>query len=314
MPGPIKWKSKLILAKAGSGTYGADSGPAAANAILAVDVSLQPMEGEDVSRNLEQQFLGAQETIPTGIRAVLTFSVEMVGSGTVGTPPAWGPLLRACAAAQVVTANTSVDYTPVTEGHEWVDLHFYIGPSRHILLGARGNAVLTTNAQGIPVIRYTLTGLFVMPADQARPAGVSYASFQGPQVATKANTPVFTIGGANFVMRNFELNLGNQVEPRLLVGFEGIIIVDKAETLTATVEAVPYAEYNPFAIALARTKQAIVLQHGTAAGKRVTITAGQAQQQRPGGLANEQNVVEWPLSFVPLPTDAGNDQWKISLT
>ncbi|MEE8612277.1 MAG: hypothetical protein V3V60_15975 [Sphingomonas aquatilis] len=309
---PIRWKSKITLVKPET-AYGEDAAPTGAlNAVLLTDVQFQPMEGEDVSRNLEQPWMGAQETLPAGLRAVLTGTFELVGSGTAGTAPAWGPMLRACGVAQVLTANTSVEYTPVSDGHESVSIHFYIGPSRHILLGARGTGVITVNAQGIPVCRVTLTGLWTQPADNARP-NVDLSSFQKPQVASKANTPLFTIGGAGFVMRNFELNLGCDVQPRMLVGAERIVIVDRAETLTTTVEAVPYATYNPFVIARDGTRQAIVLQHGTIVGRKVEVSAGACTQRRPGGIENAQGAVEWGLAFDPLPT-TGNDQWKIKLT
>lgn len=309
----INFKSKIILAKT-EATYGTDPAPTGLlNAMLMTDVQLQPMEGEEVSRNLEQAFLGAQEEVPTGIRVVLTGSVELVGSGTAGVAPAWSPLLRACAVAEVVTANVSVDYAPVSEGHESVALHFQIGPSRHVILGARGTAVISLGAQGIPTARFTLTGLFTLPADAARPP-VDLTKFQVPQVATKANTPGLTIGGAPFILRSFTLDLANDVQPRLLVGYEGIQIVDRNELLSATIEAVPYATYNPFQVALASTRQAVVLQHGTVAGRRVKVEAAQATQRRPAGLEQNQNVVEWPLTFRPLPTSAGNNQWKITLT
>jgi hypothetical protein len=310
---PISWKSKIILVKPEGANYGADALPTGAlNAMLLTDVQLVPMEGEDVSRNIELPYMGAQETFVTAVRATLTGSFELVGSGTVGTAPAWGPMLRACAAAQIVTAATSVEYVPISDGHESVSAHFWIGPSRHVLLGAKGTAVITVNANGIPVCRVTLTGLFVLPADQARPV-VDLSLFQMPQVATKANTPGLTIGALPFVMRSFELNLGNDVQARMLVGAERIVIVDRSETLRTTVEAVPYAVYNPFQRALLNTRQAITLDHGTFAGRKVQVAVGQAVQQRPAGLENNQNVVEWSLGFVPLPA-TGNDQWKITLT
>lgn len=311
---PIKWKSKIILVKP-EAQYATDPAPTAAlNAMLLTDVQIQPMEGEDVSRNLERPYLGAQEELVTALRVVLTGSFELVGSGTPGVPPAWGPMLRACGVAEVITAGTSVEYTPVTDGHESVVAHLQIGPWRHILLGGRGTATFTLNAQGIPVARVTMTGLFVLPADQARPTDINLSAFQAPDIVTKANTPTFTIGAQPFVMRSFELNLACDVQPRMLVGFEGVIIVDRNETLTATVEGVPYATYNPFQVARDRTKAAVVIEHGKVAGRKVKIAVGQAQQRRPSGIENNQNIAEWALAFVPLPTDAGNDQWKITLT
>jgi hypothetical protein len=313
MAEPIAWKSKIVLVKTEGATYGVDPTPTGAlDAMLLTDVQLQPMEGEEVSRNLELPYMGGQETIVTAVRAILTGSFELVGSGTPGTPPPWAAMLRACGVAQIVTADTSVEYAPVSEGHESVGIYFWIGPSRHILLGAKGTAVLTVNANGIPVCRATLTGLFVLPADQSRPT-VDLTKFQIPQVATKGNTPGLTIGGLPFVMRSFELNLGCDVQARMLVGVERIVIVDRNETLRTTVEAVPYAVYNPFQRALLNTRTPVILDHGTVAGKKVKVATGQAVQQRPGGLENNQNVVEWSLGFLPLP-DAGNDQWKITLT
>lgn len=315
MPDPIKWKSKIVLVKAETPTYGVDSTPTgAANAVLLTDVELQPMEGEDVSRNLELPYLGSQEEIPTALRSTLTGSFELVGSGTAGTAPIWSPLIRAMGVAEVLTANTKVEYSPVSDGHESFTIYFWIGPTRHVFVGSRGTGTMTMTAQGIPVIRGTWTGLFSVPADTARPGAVDLSAAQAPQVASMANTPVFTIGAQPFVLRSFEFNLGNDVQPRLLVGAERIVIVDKAETMTATVEALPLATYNPFSVSTTATRKAIVLQHGTVAGGRVRIEAGQAQQKRLTGYSNAQNVLEWPLGFTPLPTSAGNDQWKITLT
>lgn len=309
---PIKWKSKIILAKP-EVTYGADSAPTgAANAILMTDVQLRPMEGQDISRNLEQAFLGAQEQIPAGLYAVLEGSVELVGSGTAGTAPAWGPLLRACAAAEVLTAGVSVEYSPVTDDHESASIHFWIGPTRHVLAGTRGTANITLNAQGIPVARFTLTGRFAVPSDVARPTP-DLTAFQVPQVATSANTPTFTLGAQAMVLSQFGLNLGNDVQQRLLIGREEILIVDRSESISARVEALPLATYNPFALAQARTRQAMQLVHGTAAGKIVTIDAPTCTIGRMTGYEQSQMIAEWPLRLTPLPT-AGDDQWTITLT
>jgi hypothetical protein len=100
---PIKWKSKILLAEI-EVTYGTDPAPTGAdNGILATNVVLQPMEGQDISRELELPWLAAQATIPAGLNMRMTFRVELVPSGTAGTAPKWGPLLRACAVAQTIS-------------------------------------------------------------------------------------------------------------------------------------------------------------------------------------------------------------------
>lgn len=310
MAEPIKWKSKITLVKP-EATYGVDpTATGAANAMLLTDVQISPMEGEDVSRNLDLPYLCAQDSFPTALRVVLTGSFELVGSGTLGTPPAWGPLMRACAAAEVIQPNTAVVYSPISDAHESVYISFWIGPTLHAIKGARGTGVITLNAQGIPVVRVTLTGLFIRPVDAARP-NVDLSAWQEPQVASMANTPSFTIDSIPFVLRSYELNLGNDVQPRMLVGVERVIVVDRAESLSATVEAVPMAVYNPYQRAEERTRMPVELNHGKTDGKRVRVSALQAIQRRPSGIEQNQNIAEWPLSFTPLPTGAGNDQWLI---
>lgn len=305
------WRSKTILAKTET-TYGTDSVPTgAANAMLVSDVTYAPMEGEDVSRNLERTFFGAQPSVPVGLRCVLSFSVEAVGSGTAGTVPAWSTLMRACGAAQVITAATRVEYTPVTDNPESATLYFDVDGTRHVMLGARGTWVYRLNAQGIPVFAFTFTGLFALPSEQAKPVPV-YTGFLAPQVATTANTPVFTVGGTTLKLRTFELSLGNVVTPRLLIGGQSILITDRNETMTAQVEAEALSVYNPFQQAQNAATVALALEHGTVAGRRVKLAIPAAQQQRLTGYENQDGILEWPLSFSPQPV-VGNDQWKITL-
>lgn len=312
MAEPIKWDSKIILLKPET-IPGTDAAPTGAtNAMLMKEVEFRPMEGQDVSRNLEKPWQGADETFPTGLYASLTGTIEAVGSGTAGTAPAWSPALRMCGVAETVTAGSKVEYTPVTDGQESASIHFWIGPTRHILLFAKATAVGTFTAQGIPGIRFTFTGLFVTPADQARPAPVLTA-FQVPQVATNANSPGFKIGAQAFVCREFSFDLGCTVEPRLAMGRESVLITGKKESISAQVEALPLATFNPFALAINRTRSTIEFTHGTVAGKIFKFEAPVATMDRLTGYANQQNVTEWPLKLTPLPV-AGNDQWKITLT
>lgn len=311
---PLNWKSKVLLAKIES-TYGTDAAPTgAANAILAIDIRLSPMEGQDVSRNLELPNLGAQGTIPVDLHAKLAFKVELTGSGTAGTPPAYGPLLRGCALAQVVQTGVSVIYNPVSAGHEALTLYLWIGSTQYRLKGARGTCVLRVAASGIPYLEFEFTGLFVQPAEaaQASPSLTSQIA-RRPQVGTTANTPTFSFDEIPLVMRSFALNFGNAVETRFLIGSESVLITDRAETIETTVEAVPLTVLNPFALAATQEAAELRLVHGTGAGNIATLVAPAAQMQRLTALENQQNIKEWPLRMVPLPV-TGNDQWTLAFT
>ena len=284
---PIKWKSKVILAKIES-AYGVDPTPTgAANAMLMTGVELSPMEGEDVSRDLEFPYLAAQGMIPVGLRVRLRGKVELAPSGAAGTAPAWGPLLRACGVAETIVTDTSVTYEPITDSMESVAIHFWIGGTQHKMLGVRGDATLRFTAQGLPYIEFDLTGLYTEPAE-ATPATPTLTGFQTPLVVTDTNTPTFTVddggGAVSLVMREFQMALGNQVEPRLLVRSESIIIPDRAEAVTVHVEAVPVSTFNPYALASAQTPVEVVLVHGTDAGAVATLDLPHRPGQAPDRL------------------------------
>lgn len=308
---PLSWRNKILLAKIES-TYGTDAVPTgAANAILATNVQLTPMEGSDVSRELDLPNFGAQPTVPAELHARLQFEVELAPSGAAGTAPAWGPLLRACACAETIDAGVSVTYNPVTSGHESVTIHLYIDSTLYTLVGARGTATFGYTAQAIPRITFDFMGLYVQPAEGSRPTP-TLTGFQKPQIVTDTFTGM-TLDSGNFVMRSASLNLGNAVEGRYLVGGEGIIITDRSEVFETTVEAVALTSFDPFQLALDQTDVEVELTHGTGAGRISTLTLPTAQMQRPQGLSNAQNVKEWPLRLVPQAA-GGDDQWTLVLT
>lgn len=312
MTTPIRWKSKVILFKP-EVTYGTDPTPTgAANAVLMTNVTLSPMEGDDVSRDLELPYLAAQGKIPVGLRVVLKGNVELQGSGTAGTAPAWGPLLRACGCAETIVADTSVTYNPITDSQESGTLWFWVGQTKHIVKGVRGTVVMAFTAQGIPYLQFTLTGLYADPAEVS-PASPTLTAFQKPTVVTKANTPTFTVNAVALVMRSFNLDLANTITPRLLVGDESIIITDRAEAVSARVQAVPLTTLNPFTLAKNETSVEVELVHGTVAGKIVTLDIPTAEIARMGDYQNQDGILEWDLPITPLPS-SGNDQWSLALT
>ena len=309
---PQYWNKKVLLAKI-EATYGTDPVPTGgANAILATDIKLSPMEGQDLSRMLDTAWLGAQRTIPADLYQKISFKVELAPAGALGVAPAWGPLLRACAVAQTISALVSVTFNPVSAAHESVAIYLHNDGSRFRMLGARGNARFTVGPQGIPYIDFEFMGLWEA-ASAVADATPTLTGFLAPVIASKTNTPVFTVGGQALVMRQFMMDLGNEVERRFLINSESVIIVDKAETVETTVEAIALGTWNPFALAAAQTTVAIALQHGTTAGNRATLNVPTAQVMRTPNLENNQKITEWPLRLTPIPT-AGNDQWTLVLT
>ena len=164
---PILWESKVILAKIET-IYGTDPVPTGpANAILATQVKFTPMAGQDVSRDLEQPYFGADPMIPTDLHAILEFDVEMQAASAAGTEPAWSPLVRMCGVARVINAGVSVVYNPITNSPDAGALWINIGGTQYKLPGARGNVSFEFNASGIPYLKFRFMGLFTPPADGA---------------------------------------------------------------------------------------------------------------------------------------------------
>ncbi len=312
MANPIFFRKKVLLAKI-EGAYGTDPTlTGAANGILAQNVSIKPMEGQDVPRNLIQDYLSGQATIPTGLFVVIEFDTEYAGSGVVGTPPAWGIFLRAAGCAEVIAAGTSVTYTPVSETMESLYLKFWLDTTLHAIKGARIDATPGINAQGIPSIHWAVTGLFVDPADAVR-ATPTLTSFVKPLIADNTNTPAFTVNGVSLVMRSFSFKFGNKIEPRFLIGRENVLITDRAESIDVVCEATPLGTFNPYTLAKAQTRVPVTIVHGNVAGNIITLSAPASQVKRPTGYQNNQGIAEWPLGLMPLPTN-GNDQFSMVLT
>lgn len=102
---PLLQRKRIILAKIET-TYGTDSVPTgAANAILVRNLNVTPQDADFTDRDLVRPYLGRSEQLPAAIRASLDFEVEMAGSGTAGTVPGYGALLRACAFSENILAT-----------------------------------------------------------------------------------------------------------------------------------------------------------------------------------------------------------------
>ncbi|WP_444462214.1 phage tail tube protein [Rhodobacter capsulatus] len=310
----INWKSKVLLFKIET-AYGTDPTPTGAlNAILATQIRLSPMEGQDKSRELELPYHGAQPTIPTELHMKLAFRVEAKGSGTKGTAPSFGPLLRACGMAETIVATTSVTYNPISSGHEAGTFYLWIGGTLYKMMGSRGTATLHVDKQDIPYIEFEFTGLFTVASEVVRATPDLAAQLANkPKVANSASTPTFTINGVSLVMRSFAWRFANSVETRFLIGSESVLITDRADAIDATVEAVPLTTLNPYQLSIDQTTVALSLVHGTTAGKIMTVSQPALLLQRLTSLENQQNILEWPLKGLALPV-SGNDQGTIVFT
>jgi len=307
------WRKKLLLSKIES-SYGVDSSPAAAtDAVLiqASDVTLTPLEAEELPRDVVRAGgeKGAFLRQLVGKHVVLEFSVEMAGSGTVDTPPAYGTLLRACGLAETINTTTSVQYDPVSESEESVSVYMHIDGVLHKLLGARGNVSLEFAVRQKPRYQFRLVGLFAAVTDVAFPSP-TYANQQQPLPVSNENTPTATLHGTSILFSNLNADLGNAVVHDELVGSEEMIIEDREASGEVTIEAVTVATKDWFGAVTAETLDALQVVHGTVAGNIVQIDAPKVQLLSPrydnrAGKA----MLTMGLNLTP---DSGDDELRIT--
>ena len=299
-----RFRKMALLAKI-EPSYGTDSLPvAAADAILATEVNLTPLAGQDVPRDLILPYLGHQGVELTGNYMQLEFSVEAAGAGAAGTVPGYGALMRACGLSETITAATSVAYQPVSAGEESVSLYFNQDGVRHVALGCRGSFQVAFTPNQIPRFRYTLMGLLGTVSDTALPAA-NLNSFQNPVPVSKSNTSL-SFHGASRIAESLSIDLGVQTAPRFLIGDERVQITDRQTTGTAVLEAAAMSAVNWFDIARAKTRAALQLVHGSTAGHIVQIDAPNVQIGRPS-QGQTDGIVNYSLPLMLTP-DSGDDE------
>lgn len=305
-----KWRKKVLLIKPET-TYGTDATPTgAANAIQVSDFTVTPLVAQEERRGLVSATLGSEGTLPTGVHHMVEFAVEIAGSGAVDTAPAWGVLLRGCAMAETITPTTGpVEYDPVSEGEESVSIYANLDGTLHKLLGARGNVRLDIASPGVPRFRFQFTGLWADPAAVALPTP-DYSAFQTPKTVSNANTPTFTLGGTDLVLRRLEIDLGNRIVHRDLVNSESVVRADRQASGRLVIESPGLGTFDAFAAAKNATLNALQLVHGTAAGAIVQIDAPKVQLKNP--RYSEEEGIEMLEVDLELVRDAGDDELKIT--
>lgn len=302
-----KYRKIAALAKIET-TYGVDAVPTGlANALLLSDVTVTPMEGDRVSRDVIQPYFGDQGFVIAGIYTKVECSIEAAGAGVAGNAPAYSAMMRAAGLAEILTAGTKAEYKPVSANAESASIYINLDGVNHAMLGARGSVSLSLTPKQIPKFKFTMWGLFGPIADTVLPA-TTLTGFQRPLVVSKTNT-TFSLHGLAAVMESFSVDLGNQVEPRMLVNSETIEIVDRKVSGTTVIEAVPLATKDWYAAARNSAVGALSAIHGTAAGNIVEIASPSVQVGQPA-YGNTQGILNTslPLAFCP---SAGDDEITI---
>jgi hypothetical protein len=311
---PLLSRRQLLLAEL-EVTYGTDPTPTAgSNAILVRNIEVTPLEAETVSRELIRPYLGQSEQLLAQTRVLINFEVELAGSGTAGTAPAYGPLLRACSFTETVSAGVSVTYEPNSDAApKSVTIYFNNDGVLHKATGCRGTFSLNCVVGEIPTIAFEFTGIYNTPTDVAL-GSPTYANQADPVVFKQGNTSGFQVFSYAGCLQSFSLELANEIVYRELVGCtKEVLITNRAPAGEVMIEAVPVGTHNFFSDATGNSTGNLTFQHGQTAGNIVTFTAGQIDLGNPS-YSDEDGIQMLTLPYIATPTDSGNDELELVYT
>jgi hypothetical protein len=310
---PLLSRKRLILAKTES-TYGTDPTPTgSSDAILVRNLEVTPLQADVVSRDLIRPYLGNSDQLLANTRVELTFEVELAGSGTAGTAPAYGPVLKACGLSETVVATTSVTYAPVSASFSSCTIYFHNDGIRHKLTGCRGSFSVNAEVGQIPVISFTMTGIYNAPTDTALPTP-TYANQAAPLIFKNGNTSNFSIFSYSGCLQSLSFEVANEVIYRELVGCnKEVLITNRAPSGTAVIEAPTIATKDFFTIANGSTTGSITFQHGATAGNIVTFTTAQSDIGSPT-YSDQDGIQMLNLPYLAIPSSSGNDELSLAFT
>ncbi|MEM7529380.1 MAG: phage tail tube protein [Pseudomonadota bacterium] len=309
----LSHRRRSILLKP-EATYGTDSVPVAADALLTSNLRIRPLDGQYVNRELVDGQLGIKPEALSNVGAGVEFGIEAGGGGAAGTAPTWGKVLLACGYAETVNAGTSVEYNLVSSAYGSATIKAHVGGDEgHIqtMTGVRGSAGFTADANALPLFNVNMQGLFTAPAKVA-PQATDYSAHQLPPRVEPPNVTVFTLGGETLCFAQFSIEDSRSLQLNRYANCPEVSVGDRAITGRAVVSMPALDAKDLIAEARAETLQALAMTIGTEAGNILSLAAPAVQIKLEGYQDNQGDLdVTLGLNFTP---DQGDDEISWTVT
>lgn len=282
----------------------------AADLLLVYDVS-PDFSIETLNRQFLRSSLGQNPPLAGFREAVLDFSTELLPSGTAGTAPEVGDLLRACGFSVATKAASHVVYTPRNSSLESATLKLYQDEISHRLQGARGNLEMVLEAGQIGRMNWHFEGIDFSYDDESNIAGTAYTTAYPPVVMGCT----FTLGGYEAVIPGLTINMQNELTRSRDVspshGTRRIMLTARNPIASCSPEAVTRATHDFFDEWDSTTKLWLRIVVGTVAGRiceincpRVYIT-DMGFSDRDGIIANDIELMLCEILNVPTSFTLG---------
>jgi len=255
---------------------------------------------DQVSRNLDSAFYGAQSSAPSNERRTFSYEVEIAGSGAAGTAPAWMELLMGCgmAAAALTPATSAVQVFAAPGSSSSITHYDHLSDQRRKAVGSVGTFSLDFAAGAYPFISFSWTGLVptATPFDKASPGVVDLTRWRQPLEVNDANTD-FLLDGYAAKLKSWKADAAVAVALRNLVGSRYIRRGNHGVKSTLVIEAVDIATKDYIGKLRNGALVTFLLTHGTQAGNIVEIASAKTQITNITE-SKEDDVVMWTIELL----------------
>lgn len=309
-------RKRFLIAKSES-TYGTDSTPVGGtDAVQVTDLEVTPIQADNIVAPTLQGFIGnsTRSTLVANKRVSVTFGVELSGSGTAGTAPAYGPLLKACGLSETVVADTSVTYAGVSSNFDSATIYCFYDGTRHKITGCRGTVTFNLVGGQFAAANFEMTGIYNDPDNTALSGTFTVANQAAALEVNDTNVTTATFHGVTDVrIESFDLALNNNVVYKESLSNKEILIVDRQPGGTTVLEApaVGTTDYFAKAVGVAQANSSIVL--GATGGNIITMTMPQTDITGVS-YGDTNGVINLSIPYLALPSTSGNDEISIAFT
>ncbi|QNL13390.1 tail tube protein [Microcystis phage vB_MaeS-yong1] len=308
----MKFRKKVLLLALQSAVGTPATPTGALNAVLTKNLTIMPMEGEALSRELDKEDFGADLATIVGRHVKVTFQVEVAGSGTPGEPPAWGPAFVACGHLQFIDSPgdlIEVRYTPIDTALP-ATLIVKHDTSLHTITDARGSVRLVTGKRRYAMFEFEFIGIYQTPVHSTTPLNPVTTAYVKP-VPFRAATTEFTLFGETLCLNELTLNGGQQNGFYECSEQETIQLENRQATFEAKVVEPALNVFNIYEEIEADTAGELSYTHGTVAGNIVQWVAHHAQITNPPQREDDQgNMV---LSLSGTQARVGTQEYTVTV-
>jgi hypothetical protein len=274
---------RMVLGSKVESSEGTANAPVGADCNLLVEDVKFEADIDQFDRKPLSADLSPYASIAGMRKARLTCKIELKGSGTAGTAPAIGKLLKACGMSETLVAVTSATYAPLTLAVPTLTIDLFSVPAsgnniRERMVGARGTYRISAKV-GQPVyLEFTFQGAYAPVTDQSAltPSGLETIL---PQAFLSTAFSMHALTTHKVSMFNIDMgnSLAHRTDISLASGVLSCLIIDRKPTFSFDPEKELVTTHDYYGKMLSNNEGALSVVVGATAGNICTITAPKCQ-------------------------------------